>query len=186
MYEHRPMTKDALLSAFSGESMAHMRYLIYSDIAEREGFHNVARLFKAIAYSEYIHARNHLNLLRGYDEDVKIVSGAPVGPGDTSNNLSKAIRGEEYEVKEMYPIFMKIAETQGNASAVKTFRYAYEAEKIHAVLYKKAKERVDSGLDIDIDGKVWICKVCGHTIIGKDPPAKCPICSATKEQYVGF
>ncbi len=98
----KPMTKDALMSAYGGESMAHMRYLIFAEIAEKEGFPTVARLFKAIAYSEQVHARNHYDKLKDIDVDTKVVAGAPFGPGSTSKNL--AIRGEEFEVNEMYPV----------------------------------------------------------------------------------
>jgi rubrerythrin len=92
--EPRPMTKDALESAFGGESMAHMRYLIFADIAEKEGFPNVARLFRAIAFAEKIHARNHFDKLRKLKRGEKVVAEAPFGPGDTSKNLELAIMGE--------------------------------------------------------------------------------------------
>ncbi|MEL9941066.1 MAG: rubrerythrin family protein [Ignisphaera sp.] len=184
----RSMTKDALLSAFAGESMAHMRYLIFADIAEREGFKNVSRLFKAIAYAEQVHASNHYRVLRDYKEDAKVYSGTPIGPGNTSKNLELAIAGEEYEVKEMYPVFLEIARYQGEAEAEKSFSYAYQAEQIHASLYKQAKEYVDKGQDLPLkpEEKIWICPVCGHTIIGAEPPEKCPVCGAPKNRYVGF
>lgn len=92
------MTKDALLSAFGGESMAHLRYLVFSEIAEKEGYPNVSKLFKAIAFAEYIHAKNHYNRLRDFVEDAKVTAGAPIGPGMTSKNLELALGGELYEV----------------------------------------------------------------------------------------
>jgi len=113
MAKPRPMTKQALLSAFGGESMAHMRYLFFAETAEREGLSNVARLFRAIAYAEQVHAGNHYNRLREFDEDVDIYAGTPIGPGNTSKNLSLAIRGEEFEVNEMYPAYIAIEESQG-------------------------------------------------------------------------
>jgi rubrerythrin len=180
------MTKEALLSAFAGESMAHMRYLVFAEIAETEGFKNVARLFRAIAYAEEVHAKNHYNRLKGFDEDATITSGAPIGPGSTSKNLELAIRGEELEVNEMYPVYIEIAKFQGEQSAVVTFKWALEAEKIHAQLYKEAKEYVDQGKDWPLDGYVWICPVCGHTHVGKEPPDRCPVCGAPKEKYVKF
>ena len=186
MANHRPMTQDALISAFGGESMAHMRYLIFAEIAEREGFPNVSRLFRAIAYSEQVHARNHFEKLKELNIDAKVVAGAPFGPGNTSKNLELAIRGEEFEVNEMYPIYIEIARAQNEKSAELSFRWAYEAEKIHAELYRKAKEYVDQGKDMPIEGKVWICPVCGHTHIGPEPPERCPICGAPREKYVGF
>jgi rubrerythrin len=182
----RPMTKDALLSAFAGESMAHMRYLIFADIAEKEGFKNVARLFRAIAYAEQVHASNHYRALREYKEDSKVFSGTPIGPGNTSKNLELAIMGEEFEIKEMYPVYLEIAKHQGEKEAELSFNYAYRAEQIHAQLYREAKSYVDKGQDYPIDGKVWICPVCGHTYVGAEPPEKCPVCGVPKEKYVGF
>ncbi|MEM0110388.1 MAG: rubrerythrin family protein, partial [Desulfurococcus sp.] len=87
MSELRTMTRQFLLNAFGGESMAHMRYLIFAEIAEKEGFPNVARLFKAIAFAEQVHARNHYNVLRGYNTDETVAAGTPIGPGSTSKNL---------------------------------------------------------------------------------------------------
>lgn len=182
----RPMTKEALLSAFGGESMAHMRYLIFAGVAENEGFRNVARLFRAIAYAEQVHARNHYRALREYNEDAKVTAGAPIGPGTTSKNLELAIRGEEYEITEMYPVYLEIAKYQGEKEAVLSFTYAYNAEQIHAKLYREAKSYVDRGQDYPIEGKVWICQVCGHTFIGTEPPEKCPVCGAPRSEYIGF
>jgi len=186
MADPRPMTQDALLSAFGGESMAHMRYLIFADIAEREGYSNVARLFKAIAYAEYVHARNHYNILKELNTDAKVTAGTPVGPGNTSKNLELAIRGEEFEINEMYPVYIEIAKYQGENDAVRSFTWAYKAEQIHASLYREAKNYVDQGSDWPLDGKVWICPVCGHTHVGVEPPDRCPVCGAPKDKYVGF
>jgi len=109
----RPMTKEALVNAFSGESMAHTRYLIFADVAEREGFRNVARLFRAIAFAELVHAGNHYSNLRGLSEEAKASAGLPVGPGNTSRNLEIGIMGETFEVNEMYPAYIAIARSQG-------------------------------------------------------------------------
>lgn len=186
MTEPRPMTKDALMSAFGGESMAHMRYLIFADIAEKEGFPNVARLFRAIAYAEQVHASNHYRRLKDLKEDAKVVAGATFGPGNTSKNLELAIMGEEFEVEEMYPIYIEIAKAQGDRAAEISFRYALEAEKIHAELFKEAKKYVDEGKDWPLDGYIWICPVCGHTYVGKEPPPKCPVCGVLGKDYVKF
>jgi rubrerythrin len=184
----KSMTKDALLSAFAGESMAHMRYLVFADIAEKEGYSNVARLFRAIAYAEQVHATNHYNVLRVFNEDAKISSGAPIGPGDTSKNLDLAYRGEVYEIEEMYPVYLEIAKYQDEKEAQRSFYFALSAEKIHAQLYKTAKEYVDKKQDFPLapDEKVWICPVCGHTYVGKEPPEKCPVCGAPRDMYKGF
>ncbi|MEM2377489.1 MAG: rubrerythrin family protein, partial [Candidatus Korarchaeum sp.] len=108
------------------------------------------------------------------------------GPGSTSHNLELAIAGEEYEVKEMYPAYMELARLQEVSQAERSFKWAYEAERIHAELYRKAKESVDRGEDLKIEGKVWICQVCGHTYVGEVPPERCPVCQAPRERYVGF
>lgn len=182
----RPMTKEALLNAFGGESMAHMRYLIFADVAEREGFKDVARLFRAIAYAEQVHAANHYRALREYHEDAKAVAGVPIGPGSTLKNLELAIAGEEFEVNEMYPVYLEIARSQNEREAVISFTYAYRAEQIHAQLYKEAKGYVSRGQDWRLEGKVWICSVCGHTYVGMEPPERCPVCGVARERYVGF
>ena len=180
------MVKDAILSAFGGESMAHMRYLIYSDIARREGYNNVAKLFEAIAYAEYVHARNHYRRLRGLVEDARVYAGAPIGPGNTLQNLGHAINGEAYEVREMYPVFIRVAEFQGDEAAAKSFRWALEAEKIHLDLYGEAKKYVEKGVDWRLGKKIWICSVCGHTYIGDSPPDRCPVCGSPSKVYREF
>ena len=180
------MTRDALMSAFGGESMAAMRYLIFAEVAEREGFPNVARLFRAIAYAEQVHARNHYRRLSALKGDAKVVAGAPFGPGNTSKNLELAMIGEKFEIEEMYPIYIEIARAQGNRAAEISFRYALEAEKIHYELFKQAKEYVDRGEDWPLDGYIWVCPVCGHTYVGKEPPPKCPVCGVLGKDYVRF
>ncbi len=182
----RPMTKQFLLNAFAGESMAHMRYLAFADIAEREGFPNVARLFRAIAYAEQVHATNHYRVLGELNSDELVFAGTPIGPGNTSKNLELAIRGEEFEVNEMYPVYLEAARFQKESEAERSFTYALEAEKIHAQLYREAKSYVDKGSDMPLKGKIWICPICGHTYVGDEPPDKCPICGAPKNIYKGF
>ncbi|RLG09165.1 rubrerythrin family protein [Candidatus Pacearchaeota archaeon] len=166
----RKMTKKSLEEAFAGESMAHMKYLIFSEIAEEEGFKNVARLFKAIAYAEQVHAKNHA-------KNLDIIK-------NTKENLQSAINGETFEIEEMYPAYDAIAKLQGEKGAEKSIYFAIEAEKIHAKLYKEAKEAVEKGKDIEIK-EIYICPVCGYTHIG-EPPEKCPICGAPKEKFKKF
>jgi len=182
----RPMTQEALMSAFGGESMAHTRYLVFAEIAESEGFKNVARLFKAIAFSERVHARNHYKTLENLNVDAKVVAGAPFGPGNTSKNLELAIRGERFEVEEMYPVYVEIAEKQNEKAAAQSFRWALEAERIHASLFAIAKEYVERGEDMPLEGNVWICPTCGYTSIGKTPPEKCPICQLSGSYFASF
>lgn len=166
----RKMTEDNLKTAFAGESQAHMRYLIFSKKAEAEGFPNIARLFKAISHAEQVHATNHLaalSLIRG-----------------SSDNLQVAIDGEIYEVNDMYPAFHAVAELQDEKGAMQSFNYALQAEKIHASMYQKAKQVVESRKDIQL-GPMFICDVCGHTVEG-EAPERCPICGASKEKFRKF
>ena len=172
------------MSAFAGESEAHMRYLYFANVAEKEGFPNVARLFRAIAYSEQIHAHNHFKKLEHLKDGFLTVAHAPFGPGNTSKNLELAIMGEEYEIDEMYPVYLEIAKMQNEKGAEISFKWALECEKAHARLYKMAKEYVDKGEDAPI-GSIYVCGVCGYTVEG-DVPDRCPICGAPKEKFKEF
>ncbi len=166
----KKMTQANLEAAFAGESQAHMKYTIFADKAEREGYPEVARLFRAIAYAERVHATNHLRELGGI--------------GDTVANLATAISGENYENTEMYPAFDAVARLQGEKGATRSIHYALEAEKIHEAMYGEAKAQVAAGQDIPA-ARVYVCPVCGHTVIG-EPPDKCPVCGLAKEKYVEF
>ncbi len=166
----RKMTEENLKGAFAGESQAHMKYLIFADKAEEEGRPNVARLFRAIAYAEQVHAANHLNVLGLM--------------GSTSANLQVAIDGENFEVEEMYPAYRAVAELQGERRAIQSMNFALEAEKIHAGMYQKAKQAVDGGSDIKL-GDVFICSVCGYTVEG-EAPERCPVCGAVKNKFKKF
>lgn len=166
----RPMTEENLKAAFAGESQAHMRYLIFADQAEKEGKRNLARLFRAIAYAEQVHATNHYR-------ELGLI-------GDSPSNLQQCIDGETFEVEEMYPAYNKVAEMQGESGAVRSTHYALEAEKIHAGMYKEAKEKADAGKDVEI-GKVYICPVCGYTV-EVEAPDVCPVCGARHETFKEF
>jgi len=166
----REMTKANLKEAFAGESQAHMKYTLFAEKAEQEGYPEVARLFRAIAYAERIHAANHLRELKGI--------------GDTVANLQTAFEGENYENTQMYPAFNAVAQADDDKGAMRTIRYALEAEKIHEVMYTDARKTVLTGQDIAAN-PVYVCPICGHTVIG-EPPDKCPVCSARKNQYVAF
>jgi len=166
----RKMTEKALQEAFAGESMAHMRYLMFQETAEKAGFANTARLFKAISYAEQVHATNHarhLGILR-----------------ESGDNLETCIQGETYEVEEMYPAFNAIAQLQSEKGAEQSTHYALEAEKIHARLYKEAKAEVAKGKDLDIP-EIYICPVCGYTHVGT-PPGKCPVCTVSSDTFRKF
>ena len=164
------MTKSNLKSAFAGESQAHMRYLIFAHRAEKEAYANLARLFRAIAFAEQVHATNHYKELGGINT--------------SAENLQAAIDGETYEVNEMYPAYRAVAELEEEKGAIRSTGWALEAEKIHARMYKEAKEAVEKGVDPEL-GAIYICQVCGHTVEG-EPPEKCPLCGAKRQKYVRF
>ncbi len=164
------MTQTNLQNAFSGESQAHMKYLIFSDVAEKEGKPNIARLFRAIAYAEEVHAKNHLKVLGGV--------------GNTLENLGVAVGGETFEVEEMYPVYNNDAKLQGEKEAETSTHYAMEAEKIHAKMYERAKKVVANGEDIDLND-VYICCVCGYTVEG-EVPEHCLVCGVKREKFKKF
>ena len=164
------MTQANLEAAFAGESQAHMKYLAFAAKAEKEGFSNVSRLFKAVAYAEQVHATNHFKVLDGL--------------GQTAENLAAALGGETYEIEEMYPAFLAVAELQGEKGAIRSNKWAMEAEKVHAEMYGAAKEAVKGGSDAGV-GQVYVCSVCGWTGEG-EPPDECPLCKAKKEKFVTF
>jgi len=178
------MTAANLRSAFGGESMAHMRYKVWGAKAAADGFPNVARLFTAISYAEQVHATNHFKAMPDEAGAFLVASGAGFGLGPTSANLAGAIEGETFEIEEMYPAYMAVARAQGEKDAIQSIHYAVSAEKIHAAMYTAAKKAVDASQDMRL-GPVQICTVCGHTVEG-DAPAKCPICSAAKDQFKTF
>jgi rubrerythrin len=161
--EMHAITAANLRNAHGGESMAHMRYLVWGDSAEKEGFQNVARLFRAIASAETVHASNHFRELKDQFGDSLCASMAIFGLGSTSQNLQGGINGETYEITEMYPTYLETAKFQGEKGAELSFHYAIEGEQTHRALFQKAKEAVDSGArDMDL-GSVRVCTVCGWT-----------------------
>jgi len=164
------MTRANLEAAFAGESQAHVKYLIFADRAEREGFPNVARLFRAVSYAEQMHANNHFRTLGNV--------------GETLANLVAAIEGETYEVEEMYPAFGAVAELQGERGAARSNKWALEAGKVHAGMYEMARQAVLAGVDTKV-GKVQVCGVCGWTVEG-EPPERCPLCGAKREKFTAF
>lgn len=179
-----PMTKSHLQSAFAGESQAHMRYMIYADKADRDGFPNVARLFRAVTFAEQIHATSHFHVMRNEVEAAQTVAGAGFGWGPTAQNLGIAIEGEDFEVAEMYPVYSAAAELQQETAALRSFNWAWEAEKTHAALYRQAKAAVEGGQDLQA-GAIHVCSQCGHTVVG-DAPDRCPICNAPRERFRAF
>lgn len=166
----KEMTRENLGAALAGESQAHVKYLAFSARADKEGKPNIARLFRAIAQAEQVHAINHLKELGAV--------------GDTVANLDAAIAGENFEVEEMYAAYLEVADLQGEKGAGRSMKYAIEAEKIHAEMYADAKMAAEQGLDLEI-AEVYVCPVCGFTHIG-EPPDRCPVCNAKKERFQAF
>lgn len=166
----KKMTEENLWNAFAGESQAHMKYMAFAEKAEKENFPNVARLFKANSFAEKIHATNHFRTLSGI--------------GKTIENLKAAVEGELFEVEEMYPAYIRVAEEQKEKAAENSTKWALEAEKVHAGLYKKAMESVQNGQDVD-DMPIHVCQVCGFTVEG-DAPDTCPVCGSPKDKFTRF
>jgi rubrerythrin len=166
----KKMTEENLKNAFAGESQAHIKYLAFADKAQQENWPNVARLFRANSYSEQVHATNHLRTLDGV--------------GKTADNLTAAVGGENFEVTEMYDAYKAVAERQGEKMALMMFERALKAEEVHAGLYKKAKEALAKGKDVEAT-PIHVCSVCGFTMEG-NAPDKCPVCGTPKEKFVKF
>lgn len=178
------MTAENLRSAFGGESMAHMRYMIWADKADKDGFPNVARLFRAVSFAEQAHATGHFNAMRDVAGGFSVLAGGGFGLGSTSQNLQGAIEGETFEINEMYPAYMSVAETQTEKAAHRSMSWAVAAEKIHAEMYTQAKQAVDAGRDAAF-GPIHVCAVCGHTHEG-DALDKCPVCGALGKSFRSF
>ncbi len=160
-------TEENLKAAFAGESQANRRYLAFAKKAEEEGFKNVARLFRAAAESETVHALSHFRVLGGVKS--------------TLENLKAARDGENYEKTQMYPEFIQQAKEEGNSEAERSFTWAMKAEEVHEELYIKAIEAVEKGEDAEI-GSLYVCQGCGFTVEG-EAPDKCPVCGAPKEMF---
>jgi len=161
-------TADNLKAAFAGESQANRKYLAFAKKAEADGFPQVARLFRAAAEAETVHAHAHLRVMKGV--------------GGTVENLQAAIAGEGYEFQEMYPGFVKEAEAEKNAAAMTSFRNAMAVERTHHRLYGEALAAVKGGKDLPA-APVFICPICGHTEVGGAPDT-CPVCGAKKDKFV--
>ena len=153
-------SEEALKEAFAGESQANRRYLAFATKADREDYPQAARLFRAAAEAETVHAHNHLKALKGIRS--------------TRENLEQAISGETHEFKSMYPEMIEAAKADGNKEAERTFTYANEVEKIHAQLYMKLLDALGTSQE---SYPYYVCPVCGYTA-EKDPPDVCPVCGA--------
>ena len=178
------MTSEFLHSAYGGESLAHMRYLHWGQIALKEGFPNIAKLFEAIGYAESVHAGNHFRVIAGDISDATVTCGAVFGIGSTVDNLQGGINGERHEIEQMYPVYLNAAEFQEEPGASRSFHYALEAEKQHVVLFERAQAAAREGKDFELES-VYICPICGHTVLD-EAPDKCPVCGTKKELYKKF
>ncbi len=161
-------TSENLKAAFAGESQANRKYLAFAKKAEADGLPQIAKLFRAAAEAETIHAHAHLRVMSGV--------------GATAANLRAGIDGEAYEFREMYPAFIKEAEAEGNRAALVSFRNAMAVEEIHHRLYSEALRTQETGEDLE-PARVWICPVCGNTVVGDELPDTCPICGVRKEKF---
>jgi rubrerythrin len=157
-------TNNNLMSAFGGESQANRKYLAFSKKAEQSGKIGLAKLFKAAADGETVHALNHFSVLG----EVK----------DNMDNLKSAIKGETYEIETMYPEFISESKIDKHLEAEVSFVRAEKVEEIHQKLFKEAFKK-----NGEIEEKEYfVCGVCGYPAIG-ETPEKCPICGALKEKF---
>jgi len=157
-------TEQNLWEAFAGESQANRKYLAFAEKADREGHAQAAKLFRAAAHAETVHAHAHLRALKGVS--------------DTAANLKEAVAGETHEFKNMYPDMIAAAKQEEHLAAERTFTYANEVEKTHAALYQKVLDSLDNPTKTDY----YVCKVCGHTH-ENEAPEKCPVCGANKNAF---
>ena len=157
-------TEQNLLEAFAGESQANRRYLAFAKKAETEGYSQIAKLFRAAAEAETVHALAHLRVLG----QVK----------STAENLKQAIEGETHEFTSMYPAMIDTAKEEGNKAAKSSFSYANQVEKVHADLYQKALDNMEALEETDY----YVCSVCGYTC-EKEPPEKCPVCGSKSKKF---
>ena len=160
-------TQTNLEAAFAGESQANRKYLAFAAKAAAEGRPQIAKLFRAAAEAETVHAHAHLRVMNGV--------------ADTQQNLQMALQGEGYEFKEMYPSFIQEAEAEGNRAAVISFRNAMAVEKIHFDLYGKALAALTASEDLP-GASIHVCAICGNTVEGA-APEKCPVCGAPKTKF---
>lgn len=160
-------TKENLEFAFAGESQANRKYLFFAEKADQEGYKRIARLFRAAADAETVHARNHLKVLQGIKS--------------TRENLEAAIGGEHHEFKKMYPEFINKANAESEKKAADSFDLANKVERIHHGLYSEALSKLDKAGTLELK-PFYVCQYCGNTVEG-EAPEKCPVCGAPKKMF---
>ena len=158
-------THENLQAAFAGESQANRRYLFFAEKTDEAGHKQVARLFRAAAEAETVHARNHLSVMGGIRS--------------AKENLEDAINGENHEFTEMYPSFIEQAKSENKGPAERSFDLANKVEKIHYGLFQKALGSLEAGLK---EEPYFVCQVCGNTVEG-EAPERCPICGAPRSRF---
>jgi len=158
-------TQNNLKEAFAGESQANRKYLAFAEKAQQEGYSQVAKLFRAVADAETVHAMNHLRVMGAIDS--------------TADNLKTAIAGEDDEFQKMYPDFIKAAKEEKVSDAViVSFDVANTVEEIHSGLYNEALDNLGKNKEVEY----YVCQICGNTV-KNNPPDRCPICNAPKEMF---
>jgi rubrerythrin len=160
-------TTQNLQAAFAGESQASRKYTYFAEKAEQEGHKRVARLFRAAADAETVHARNHLRVMKGI--------------GSTAENLRAAIAGEHEEFTRMYPEFIKEATNEGEKQATDSFDMANKVEQIHHKLYSESLGKLDQGKEEQVK-PMFVCQRCGNTVEG-EAPDRCPVCGASRTMF---
>lgn len=163
-------TLENLMTAFVGEAQANRKYVAFAKKADDDGYPQIAKLFRAAAAAETIHALNHFRTMGGVKS--------------TAENVQEGIAGENYEVVSMYPPMLAEAEAAGDKLAARTFRWAVEAEKTHEALYRKAADMLAAGSDMP-EGDYYVCPVCGYTHEGP-MTEKCPVCGVAAEKFEKF
>lgn len=165
-------TEANLQAAFAGESMARNKYTYYASRAEKDGYNQIAALFRETADNEKEHAKLWFKALHG--------DAVP----DTETNLKDAAAGEHYEWTDMYDGFAKTAEEEGFTQLAALFKMVGEVEKHHEERYLKLLSNVEKGLAFSRDGDaIWQCSNCGHLLIGKKAPDLCPVCKHPKAYF---
>ena len=160
-------TEENLQAAFAGESQANRRYLFFADKADREGYPQIARLFRAAAEAETVHARNHFNAMDGV--------------GSTKDNLTAGVIGEHHEFTRMYPPFIRQAQEDQYQRAEVTFEYANQVEEIHYNHFQEGIKALDEGKQLK-EEPYFVCQFCGNTVAGAAPD-KCPVCGAPASKF---
>jgi rubrerythrin len=163
-------TKENLEAAFAGESQARNKYTFFAQVARKEGYHYIAKVFEETAANEMRHAKDEFKLLNGI--------------GSTADNLKEAIGGEHYETTSMYPTFAEEAMAEGNKAAAVLFRQIAQVEAHHRDRYTKLLEMVENGTVFKREQPIkWKCGECGYIHVGTEPPAICPCCKHSREHY---